>query len=81
MIIHNNVTPKLVYFSDVVEGDTFISPHYGVKDVFLKVPKSTTDDDFMENFNAINLNDGDIYWFDPNDEIQVVQTELTINKK
>lgn len=81
MIIHNKIAPELVDFYNIHEGDTFISSNYGAKDVFMKVPKSTTADEFMEDFNAINLNDGDIYWFDFDDEVQIVQTELTINKK
>jgi len=82
MKIENYAVPVMYEFKNLNEGDVFMSP--ACRDgVFIKVADSYTNNgtDPGDEFNAVCLNDGDIYFFDNFDEVEVVDASLTIEPK
>lgn len=82
MKIENNVVPVVYEFKNLNEGEVFIS-HDDINKgfVFMKVPESSLLEDSFTEFNAIGLNDGDIYFFGSQEEVEVVDASLIIKPK
>jgi len=82
MKIENYVRPVLYEFQYLDEGEVFINPT-DKSFVFIKVADSCTNDctGTGDEFNAVCLNDGDTYFFDHHDEVEVVDASLTIEPK
>lgn len=84
MKIENYAIPVLYKFQDLKEGDIFIDhDDFNKSRVFMKVPESSLNslEDSGNEFNAVCLNDGDIYFFRNHDEVEVMEASLTIKPK
>lgn len=82
MKIENYAVPVVYEFKNLNEGEVFMSP--ACRDgVFIKVADSCTNDCTGpgDEFNAVCLNDGDVYFFDNSDEVEVVAASLIIEPK
>lgn len=69
-IIHQNYTD---FFANLNTGDVFL---YDDTDVFFRISTRTINDEW---FNAVNLNNGELYHFERNDNVRKVNARLTIN--
>lgn len=84
MKIENHVIPVLYEFQYLKEGDVFIDyDDINKSRVFMKVPESSVNsqEGSFDEFNAVCLNDGDIYFFGIHDEVEMVEASLTIEPK
>ena len=82
MKIENYAVPVMYEFKNLNEGEVFLSPT-DKSFVFIKITDSCTNDctGTGDEFNAVCLNDGDTYFFDSHDEVEVVCASLTIEPK
>lgn len=84
MKIENYAVPVMHEFQYLNEGEAFISHKDAYKyQVFMRVPDSTLHDanEPYEDFNAVCLNDGDVYYFGPTDLVEVVEVSLVVKPK
>lgn len=84
MKIENYAIPVVYEFQNLKEGEVFLNYDDINKGfVFMKVPESCINslEDSGNEFNAVCLNDGDIYFFNTHDEVARVDASLTIKPK
>ena len=74
MIITDNRVNVTTAFMDIEEGDVFFSPE--TEKVYMKCTYCDVGEDL---YNAINLHNGRLEYFEKFEEIEIVNAQLTIS--